>query len=196
MIPFADWVNFATAWFVGTFKWLFRGLSDLLELPMAWLRDLLIWLPWPATMVIIVTMAHAAAGWRLAVFTAVALYYMVAVGYWDESMNTLALVGIAVPLSLAIGFFMGLAAFKWPAARRVVEPLLDIMQTVPTFAYLIPILLLFGFGPVVGLVASAVYAVPPMVRNTMLGLYQVPAEIVESGRMSGCTESQLLWMVR
>ena len=114
------------------------------------------WLPWPATIVVFSAMAHAAAGWRLAAFTVVSLLYMVVVGYWDESMNTLALVGVSVPLAVGAGFLIGIWGFKSRAARRIIEPTLDVMQTVPTFAYLIPILLLFGFGPVVGLVASVI----------------------------------------
>ncbi|MEE8534011.1 MAG: ABC transporter permease subunit [Alphaproteobacteria bacterium] len=196
VIPFDVWMNVAMAWFVDSFKWLFRGMSWLLDWPMTWLRGLLHWLPWPATIVVFSAMAHAAAGWRLAAFTVVSLLYMVVVGYWDESMNTLALVGVSVPLAVGAGFLIGIWGFKSRAARRIIEPTLDVMQTVPTFAYLIPILLLFGFGTVVGLVASVIYAVPPMVRNTMLGLTMVPAEIVESGRMSGCTERQLMWWVQ
>ncbi len=195
-IPFDDWMNLAMAWFVDQFKSLFRAASWTLDWPMTWSREILHWLPWPATIVIFCALAHAAAGLRLALFTLVSLLYMVIVGYWDESMNTLALVSVSVPLAVGIGFLVSIWGFKSPAARRVIEPMLDIMQTVPTFAYLIPILLLFGFGPVVGLIASVIYAVPPMVRNTMLGLSLVPSEIVESGRMSGCTNRQILWMVQ
>ena len=196
VLPIDDWCNVVADWFVGVFKPLFRAISWMLEWPMVWLRTLLHWLPWPATIAIVTVMAHAAAGWRLALFTVFALSYMVIVGYWDESMNTLALVGVSVPLSVGSGFLIGLLGFKSRIARRVIEPTLDVMQTVPTFAYLVPIMLLFGFGPVVGLVASAIYAVPPMVRNVMLALSRVPDDIVESGRMSGCTERQLLWSVQ
>jgi len=122
--------------------------------------------------------------------------YMVIVGYWDESMNTLALVGMAVPLSVAVGLFAGILDFSYRPAKSVIQPTLDLMQTVPAFAYLIPVLLLFGFGPVVGLVAAAIYACPPMVRNVSLGLQRVPVDIVESAKMSGCTDRQLLWWVR
>ena len=196
VLPFADWFNVMADWFVAVFKPLFRALSWALEWPMVWLRTLLHWLPWPATVAMVVVIAHAAAGWRLALFSALALAYMVVVGYWDESMNTLALVGVSVPLSVGGGFLIGLLGFRSRIARRVIEPTLDVMQTVPTFAYLVPIMLLFGFGPVVGLVASAIYAIPPMVRNVMLALSRVPDEIVESGQMSGCTNRQLLWTVQ
>ena len=161
VLPFDDWFNFAADWFVVVFKPLFRAISWALEWPMVWLRTLLHWLPWPATIAIVVVMAHAAAGWRLALFSALALSYMVVVGYWDESMNTLALVGVSVPLSVGGGFLIGLLGFKSPMARRIIDPTLDVMQTVPTFAYLVPIMLLFGFGPVVGLVPAPSTRSPP-----------------------------------
>jgi glycine betaine/proline transport system permease protein len=196
VVPFADWVNAFMNWFVPNMKWFFRALNWLLTWPMDWLRDLLQWLPWPATLAGITVAAYVASGWRLALFSFLALMYMVLVGYWSASMNTLALVALSVPLSVLIGLLAGIAAYKWTAADRIVQPLLDLAQTFPTFAYLIPILFLFGFGPVVGLIASAIYAAPPMVRNTMLGLSRVPAEVTESARMSGSTERQLLWWVQ
>jgi glycine betaine/proline transport system permease protein len=195
-IPVADWINVAMEWFVDTFRWLFKLLSWLLGWPMSWIQDLLQWLPWPATIFGVAVLAFVASGWRLTVFTILSMLYMVVVGYWDESMNTLALVFIAVPLAVSLGLFLGIAAYNSPRVDRVVQPTLDLMQTVPTFAYLIPILLLFGFGPVVGLIASAIYACPPMVRNTILGLQRVPSDVVESGVMSGTTRVQLLWLVR
>ena len=92
---------------------------------------------------------------------------------------------MALPLSIASGLFIGISASGRGARDAMIEPALDLMQTIPTFAYLIPILVLFGIGPVVGMMASAIYAIPPMVRNVMLGLERVPPEIVESGLMSG-----------
>ena len=195
-IGFADWINVAMEWFVSMFQWLFRLISWLLGWPMSWIQDLLQWLPWSATVFGIAVLAFVASGWRLAVFTVLSMIYMVIAGYWNESMNTLALVLIAVPLAVCTGLLLGIVAYKSPRVDRFVQPMLDLMQTVPTFAYLIPILLLFGFGPVVGLIASAIYACPPMVRNTILGLQRVPSDVVESGVMSGATKVQLLWLVR
>ena len=92
------------------------------------------------------TLAHFVGGWRLAVFCAAALFYIAVVGYWDKSMNTVALVGVSVPLSLLLGLGAAILGFRSRAARRVIEPVLAMMQTIPTFAYLIPIILLFGFA--------------------------------------------------
>ena len=195
-VPADAVINVAMDWFIANFKWFFRAIAWIISGPLLALTAILQWLPWPATIILVATLAHFFGGWRLAVFCAAALFYMAMVGYWEESMNTVALVGVAVPLSLLLGLSAGILGFRSSAARRVIEPLLDLMQTIPTFAYLIPIILLFGFGPVVGLVASMIYAVPPMVRNVMLGLSRVPADIVDSARMSGATKRQLLWWVQ
>jgi len=195
VIPLIDWINIATGWFVENFRFLFRAISWALDWPMHWVNSLLDWLPWPATMAIIGVLAHYAGGWKLTVFTTIALGYMVVVGYWDESMATLSLVAVSMPLSVALGLFLGIMAFRSKRFDRFVQPTLDLMQTIPAFAYLIPILFLFGFGPVVGLIASAIYAAPPMVRNTILGLRRVPSDIVDSAVMSGCTPRQRFWQV-
>ena len=195
VLPVAAGIDVATDWFTHLFEPIFRAITWSLDGPMRGLRAILQWMPWPAMILFVGTLALSASGWRLALFCTIALLYLVGVGYWMQSMNTMALVLLAVPLSLVIGFGLGVLAFRLPKARAAIEALLDCMQTMPAFAYLIPLLLLFGFGPVVGLIASAIYAIPPMVRNTLLGLQQVPASITEAGTMSGCTRRQRFWHV-
>ena len=102
---------------------------------------------------------------------------------------------VSVPLALISGLGIGIAANEAPRIKAALQTLLDIMQTVPTFAYLTPLLILFGFGPVVGLIASAIYAAPPMARNTILGLERVEPEIKEAAIMSGGTRPQQLFLV-
>ncbi|WP_299849884.1 proline/glycine betaine ABC transporter permease [uncultured Roseovarius sp.] len=111
-------------------------------------------------------------------------------------MNTLSLVAISVPLAILVGFVFGVWGFFSDRAERIILPMLDLLQTVTSFAYLLPILMLFGFGTVVGLIASVLYSFPPMVRNTMVGLRGVSPEVIESGLMSGATPGQLFWQVR
>jgi glycine betaine/proline transport system permease protein len=195
-IPVAPWVKAAMTWFTDHTRWVFRGATWLLAWPLGGVRAVLQWLPWPSTVLLCTLLGFFAGGWRLAAFCGLAMLYMVVVGYWEETTYTLALAGVAVPISILAGLFIGILGYRWKAARRAIEPALDLMQTVPTFAYLIPILVLFGIGPVVGMVASAIYAIPPMVRNVMLGLERVPSEIVESAAMSGSTGWQLLWWVQ
>ena len=196
VVPITPWLNAVMAWCVTVFGVYFRALSTLLDVPMAAVRDLLHWLPWSVTLTLLTYASYAISGWRLAIFTVLSILYMVVIGYWDESMNSLALVAISVPMAVAIGFGIGTWAFYAPRVERVVQPAMDLLQTVPAFAYLLPILLLFGFGPVVGLIASILYAFPPTVRNTLLGLRQVPEVVIEAGLMSGATARQLFWRVR
>lgn len=172
-----------------------RGFAWAMGWPMRGIQAVLQWIPWPVMFGLVGLIALRAGGWRLAGFAAATLIYLIVAGYWRQSMNTLALVLLAVPISVVAGFFLGVLAHRVPRSRKPVDVLLDLMQTVPAFAYLIPLLLLFGFGPVVGLIASAIYAVPPMVKNTVLGLELVPDAVVESGTMSGCTPRQRFWLV-
>lgn len=144
-----------------------------------------------------VTMAAAALGWwaqgwRFAALVAACFLYLAAFGRWDSAMVTLASILIAVPIGAVAGLALGIIAFWVPRLDRVIAPVLDLMQTVPIFAYLVPILFLFGFGPVAALVATVLYAMPPMVRVTTLALRSVPTELDEFARMAGCTGRQRL----
>ena len=195
-VPLSIWLNNFIDLFVIHFRWFFRGLNWLLSWPLVWTQQFLHWLPWPVMIFLFSAFSFFAKGWRLTVFAILAMLYILLVGYWEESMNTLSLVLVAIPLSVAIGFLLGVLSYFSRRVERVVQPTLDLMQVIPTFAYLIPILLLFGFGMVVGLVATAIYACPPMVRNVILALRRVPTDIVESGQMSGTTRGQLFWWVQ
>lgn len=194
-LPLATYINAVTDIVVAVIQPAFRALSALLDAPMRGARLAVAWLPWPAVMLAIAALALKSGGERLAIFALATLAYILLAGYWPQSMNTLALVLLAVPISTVLGFLLGFLGYARPRWRPVLLGALDLMQTVPAFAYLIPLLLLFGFGPVVGLIASAIYATPPMVRNTMLGLDRVPAAISEAGLMSGCTRRQRFWQV-
>ncbi|MGK7653744.1 ABC transporter permease subunit [Roseovarius sp. B08] len=194
--PMTEWLNTAMGWLVDRAGPAFRAFSDVMDHPMSWVRGLLHWMPWALTVGLLVIASFAVSGWKLALFTFLAMFYMVVIGYWHESMNSLALVMVSVPLAVAIGFCVGTWAFYSGRAERVITPTMDTLQTIPVFAYLLPILLLFGFGPVVGLIASVLYAVPPMVRNTTLGLARVDEEVIEAGMMAGATAGQMFWRVR
>ncbi|MGB7271234.1 MAG: ABC transporter permease subunit [Albidovulum sp.] len=196
ILPISDWLNTVMDWIVATFGWFFLGVSWTLEWPIKFVRFVLNALPWSVTTFLFCTVAWAASGWKLAVFTLLSMLYMLVIGYWAESMNTLSLVVISVPLAVLVGFAFGVWGFFSNRAERVITPMLDVLQTVPSFAYLLPILMLFGFGTVVGLIASVLYSFPPMVRNTIVGLRGVSPEVIESGLMSGATPGQLFWQVR
>ncbi len=193
-VPFASGFNAVLEVVLPVVKPYFRVISQLLDLPMRAIKDGLAWLPWPVAIVLITAIAYRSQGWRLALFALVTLLYIFFAGYWRQSMNTLALVVLAVPLSVGFGFWIGILGYRYPKTRSAINATMDLMQTMPSFAYLIPLLLLFGFGPVVGLIASAIYALPPMVRNTMLGLELVPQSIKEASTMSGSTARQRFWL--
>jgi glycine betaine/proline transport system permease protein len=152
-------------------------------------------LPWIAVVGIAAALGYRFGGIRLALLAGGAFLYLAVFGQWASAMTTLASIAIAVPLGVAGGILFGILGYRVPLARRTMEPILDLMQTVPIFAYLIPILFLFGFGPVSALIATVIYAMPPMVRVTMTALESVPSEIVEYGTMAGTTRRQMLFKV-
>lgn len=194
-IPIAGYLDWVMLGFVDLFKWLFRFVSRVLEWPMRGVQGFLGWLPWLTLASLTTFIAWQGGGRRTGILTLLLLLYIVIVGYWYEGINTLSLVIICIPLAVFFGFILGVWGHKSPRANVGIQTALDFMQTIPAFAYLIPILLLFGFGPVVGLIASVIFATPPMVRNTILGLNRVPPEVRESGTMSGCTPRQRFWWV-
>ena len=218
-LPLDQWISSAMAWLVEdatfglfTFRDLTRAISAVIEAPYRLVRDLLIDgfstgqgqqaveiappLSWLAVIAIVAGIAWYAEGRRLALIAGGCFLYLALFGQWESAMVTLASVLIAVPIGVAGGLALGILAYRVPAAERILRPILDLMQTVPVFAYLVPILFLFGFGPVSALVATVIYAMPPMVRITTMALSSVPPEIIEAGRMAGCRPRQMLWKVQ
>lgn len=194
-LPITDWVGSGLSVALEAIKPAARALSALLAYPMNWANWLLVHIPWPLTVALATALGWHLGGLRLAALALAGLGFVVLSGYWEEGMNTLALVSVSVPLALSLGLAIGLLAHEIPGLRGPIQSLLDVMQTVPTFAYLTPLLLLFGFGPVVGLIASAIYAAPPMARNVLLGLDRTPPDIREAAIMAGATRPQQLVQV-
>jgi glycine betaine/proline transport system permease protein len=152
-------------------------------------------IPWFALIAALVVVAHLAGGRALALLVGLCFLYLAAFAQWAAAMATLSSIVIAVPLGIALGALLGIAAFRHQSFERAITPVLDLMQTVPVFAYLVPILWFFGFNPVAAMIATIVYAMPPMVRNTVLALQRVPDEVVDFGHMAGCTRRQMMWKV-
>jgi glycine betaine/proline transport system permease protein len=132
----------------------------------------------------------------LALLAAAGLWLIGALGQWDAAMQTLALVLVSVTVSMLIGLPLGVTAARSATVRRLVLPLLDLMQTIPSFVYLIPAAMLFGLGKVPAILATVIYAVPPLIRLTDLGIRQVSAEALEAARAFGATRTQLLAKVQ
>lgn len=194
-LPATEWIGLSLTWLLTAIKPAARLFSMLLAYPMDWANALLGGIPWPLTIGLVTGLGWYIGGTGLAALGFFGLSFIVASGYWAESMNTLSLVAVSVPLALLAGGAVGIVANELPRLKSAIQTVMDIMQTVPTFAYLTPLLLLFGFGPVVGLIASAIYAAPPMARNVILGLERVEPEIKEAAIMSGAARAQQLFLV-
>ena len=153
-------------------------------------------LSWIGILAAVTLMGHAFGGRRTALVAFLCFFYLALFGQWNRAMLTLALVVVCVPVGVLLGLMLGVAAYRHPRFDLYfVRPLLDLMQTIPAFAYIIPTLFLFGFTPVTPLIATVAFAMPPMVRATTLALHRVPTEIQELGRMTGCTRRQMLWRI-
>jgi glycine betaine/proline transport system permease protein len=153
-------------------------------------------LSWIGVIAAVTLAGQAFGGRRTAIVAFLCFFYLALFGQWDRAMLTLALVAVCVPVGVLLGLVIGVAAYRNAGFDLyVVRPLLDLMQTIPAFAYIIPTLFLFGFTPVTPLIATVAFAMPPMVRATTLALHRVPAEIQELGRMTGCTRRQMLWRI-
>jgi glycine betaine/proline transport system permease protein len=152
-------------------------------------------LSWIAVIIGIIALGHYARDWFLAALVGFCLAYLAIFGQWQSAMVTLASITIAVPIGVGGGLALGLYSYRHPLFEKVLTPVLDLMQTIPIFAYLVPILFMFGFGPVSALVATIIYAMPPMVRIATMALKNVDPELRDLGIMTGCTTSQLTWKV-
>lgn len=208
---FMQWLVEDATFGLFTFRDLTRFIAALIEIPYDFVRALLIEgfsvglgnqaveiapsLSWIAVIVTLTAMGHYARDWKLAALVGGCFLYLAIFGQWESAMVTLASVLIAVPIGSVGGLLLGILAYRLPVFETMLRPILDLMQTVPVFAYLVPILFLFGFGPVAALVATIIYAMPPMVRVTIVALYGVPSEIRDVGVMVGCTRRQMMWKV-
>lgn len=192
LIPFDIWVEDGLDWLVTNFRDFFQAI----RLPVDWtLTSLETFLqtlnPW-IVLVFFTLFAWQMGGRKLAVMSAVSLLIVGFLGAWSETMVTLALVFTAVLFSLLIGIPFGIWMGKSDRAQSIMMPVLDAMQTTPAFVYLIPIVMLFGIGNVPGVVVTIIFALPPLVRLTSLGIRQVPADLIEAGRAYGASPLQML----
>ncbi len=219
IIPLKYWISDFMKWLIEdldfglfTFKEFTRSIAWLLEWPLRFAGALLSEgftfssdpkapillqrLPWIVVTAIFTLIAYRVSGRKLAILVGSCFLYLAIFGQWESAMVTLSSIVIAVPFGVFIGMLFGILGFRHKKFETAMMPVLDLMQTVPVFAYLVPVLFLFGFGPVAAMIATMIYATPPMVRLTLLALKQVPAELVEYGNMAGCTNKQLLWKVQ
>lgn len=176
--------------------YLFDGISIAIRGMVNGLTAALRLMPAPALIVAVAGLAYALRrSWTLTAFVGLALLFILNQGYWGATLETLSLVMVATLASAAIGVPLGIAAAHRPRLFAALRPVLDLMQTLPTFVYLIPTLVLFGLGVVPGLISTVIFSLPAPIRLTHLGISSVPRPLIEAGEAFGATPMQLLWKV-
>ncbi|MFG1416791.1 ABC transporter permease subunit [Xanthobacter sp. V0B-10] len=215
-LPLAAWISDFMKWLMNsasfglfTVRDLTRAISAVLNLPLVVAKSIFASgvmqgegsaavqlfppVPWFSLVIAATAVSYAVGGLRLAAGMALGLAYLAVFGQWTSAMVTFASVLVSAIIGAFGGLLLGLACVRSRTLERLMSPLLDVAQTMPVFAYLLPMLILFGFGPVSAMIATIIYAVPPMVRITIVAIRAVPEEIDALGRMTGCTRRQITW---
>jgi ABC-type proline/glycine betaine transport system permease subunit len=195
-IPLRGWIETAVRYARDEFRPFFDSFSDVVETVIGWLLSLLQGTPVPVLLGILVLLTVALAGWRLGLFALAGLLLIENIGLWRPFLQTLSLVLTAQVLIVLIGLPLGILSAGSRTAERIIRPVLDFMQTMPAFVYLIPAVMFFGIGLVPGVVATFVFALPPLVRLVNLGIRQVPNDLVEAADAFGSTSLQKLLKVQ
>ncbi len=195
-IPIGSWSARFIDWLTDNFAWFFDAVADSIEFSIEGVTALLVFCP-PLLLIALVT---GLAYWlhrsvRLAAAIALMLLFIINLGFWEETLETLALIVSAALLCMAAGVPIGIAAAHRPWLFTVLRPVLDLMQTLPPFVYLIPTMVLFSIGVVPGLISTVIFAIPAPIRLTHLGVSSVPKPLIEAGEAFGATKRQLLWKV-
>ncbi|MBO6791622.1 MAG: ABC transporter permease subunit [Dinoroseobacter sp.] len=202
--PFAVWLDAAfifiredlqleklTRWFAeGPLQFMLDTTANLLYGKRRWPRFEQI--PWSAIAASAAVLGYYLGGWRLALLAGGTFVWTALIGQWKDAMETMSVLIVAAPLAFLIGLLVGIAAWKYTWVDRAVRPVLSVLQTLPFFTYLLPAVIFFKVGPTAGAVATIIYAVPPMILMTTLGLKKVSPEVIEAGKMSGCSRWQML----
>lgn len=192
----ADVIDWAVDWLTVNMSWFFDAISDYLKVALGLLRDFLVWIPWPVMLVAVFLVGWKLAEFRIGLFSAVALALIGIVDLWESAMITVAIMIVSVSISVAAGIPIGILASRSRLVDVAIRPLLDGMQTIPPFVYLVPGIMFFGLGNVSAVLATVLYSIPPCVRLTNLGIRQVDPSVVEAGRAFGSTKLQLLTKVQ
>ena len=202
--PIGSKIDDGIGWLIVEASWLFDGIKYTIIKVLVALESFFLWLPWPVVIMGVALAAWKVAGRNMALFSVVALLLLGLMGrlpggtstLWEGSMETLALIVVSVSISLLVGIPLGVLASRTSLVDSLTRPVLDGMQTMPSFVYLIPGILFFGLGNVPAVMATVIYAIPPVIRLTNLGIRQVSLETVEAARSFGTTPYQLLTKVQ
>ncbi|MDE2695680.1 MAG: proline/glycine betaine ABC transporter permease [Chloroflexota bacterium] len=189
-------IDNAVDWLTEEGDWLFDGISDAVGRTLVSIEDVLKWVPWPAAIAAVALLSFVVGRWRLTAFTTLTLLYIGFMGLWENAIDTIALMVVAVAIALALGLPLGVLGARSRIADGVMRPILDAMQTMPSFVYLLPGILFFGLGKPAGIFATVIYAVPPVIRLTNLGIRQVSPQAVEAALAFGSSPWQVLTKVQ
>jgi len=196
-VPLGKWVNQFVDWLVVNYGAAFEAFADSLLTVLVALEQVLRGAPWWVVLIAIAAITwHASKNWKLVTGLVIAMFAIGTLGLWDKAMQTLALMIVATSLSVLIGIPVGIAMAMSNRLRAVMLPILDTMQTMPSFVYLIPALMLFGLGKVPAILATVIYAAPPVMRLTDLGIRLVDQEVLEASRSFGASRKQILFGVQ
>lgn len=191
-VPVGSWVEIALQWVVDNFRFVFQAIKVPFDIVLTGLEDGLTGAPDLLMLAIIVIVGWQAGGRKLALVTAASMIAIGLMGAWEESMVTLSIVLTCVIFCSLIGIPLGIVAARNDRFWTVLRPMLDLMQTIPSFVYLVPIVMLFSIGNVSGVIVTFIYALPPVVRLTNLGIRQVREDMVEAARAFGASKRQTL----
>jgi glycine betaine/proline transport system permease protein len=196
VVPLGDWVDQGLDWVVDNFRPFFQAIRWPIDATLSGIESTLLAAPDLLMLAIIALLAWQAGGRRLGIGASVSLATIGLIGAWSEAMVTLALVLTSVFFCLVIGLPTGIWLARSHRAAAMMRPILDAMQTTPAFVYLVPVVMLFGIGNVPGVVVTIIFALPPLIRLTTLGIRQVPEDLVEAARSFGASPKQLLLKVQ
>lgn len=196
LIPFDTWTNNGIDWLVTNFRDLFLVAKAPIDIVLKSIEAFLLFLNPYVIIIFFILLALQFSTKKLAIGTLISFLIIGFIGAWEESMITLALVLTAVIFSIIIGLPLGIWSAKSDRVDRFLRPVLDAMQTTPAFVYLIPIVMLFGIGNVPGVIVTIIFALPPLIRLTNLGIRQVPEDLIEASRSFGASSKQMLWKVQ
>jgi glycine betaine/proline transport system permease protein len=195
-IPLDDWFNDFINWLTFNYRPTFQAMKVPVEALLDGVSAVLLWLPPVAFIALVAVVAWRVAGWRIGALAAVSFTLIGMVGLWDLTMVTLSMVAASVVVCLIIGLPFGILAARSDRFQGALRPVLDVMQTTPAFVYLVPVVMLFSIGTVAGVIATIIFALPPLIRLTDLGIRQVPDDVIEAAEAFGSSEREVLFKVR
>lgn len=196
LIPLDEWITSFIDWLVEGYRWFFQGLKWPVEVTLSGLETGFLAVPPLLVIAIIGIIAWRTSGFKLAIGSIITLIFIGLLGFWEDTMITLAMVFSSVVFCTIVGVPLGICAGRNDRFESILRPMLDGMQTTPAFVYLVPIVMLFSIGNVAGVLATIVFALPPIVRLTALGIRQVHPELVEAALAFGATGTQVLLKVQ